>query len=134
MLLLNDGEARLLTGEHNLLRCAERILEWGPEYVAVKKGEHGALLVSRRGVFIVPAFPVARVTDPTGAGDAFAGAFLGALARARQVSDASVRRAMFRGSVVASFAVEGFSLDRLATLAKGDIRRRLLELKRMTRA
>ena len=134
MLMLNDGEARLLTGEYNLRRCAARILDWGPAYVVVKKGEHGALLFSRKGIFIVPAYPVDEVCDPTGAGDSFAGGFLGALAGSTVVNERTVREALLYGSVVASFTVEDFSLNRLMKVSRSDIRKRITGLKKMTSA
>ena len=134
MLMLNDGEARLLTGEYNLRRCAARILDWGPAYVVVKKGEHGALLFSRKGIFIVPAYPVDEVCDPTGAGDSFAGGFLGALAGSTVVNERTVRESLLYGSVVASFTVEDFSLNRLMKVSRSDIRKRITGLKKMTSA
>lgn len=122
MLTVNDSEARLLTGLHGLRQCAEKILEWGPQYVVIKKGEHGAMLVSRDGIFLAPAYPIDCVMDPTGAGDAFAGAFMGGLVR----DDVSaMRSSLLLGAVVASFAVEAFSLDRLASLQSGEIEKRL---------
>jgi len=132
MLTLNDSEARLLTGEYNLRRCAARILDWGPQYVVVKKGEHGAILFSRKGIFIVPAYPVDEVCDPTGAGDSFAGGFMGSLAGASAVTERNVRAALLCGSVVASFNVEDFSLNGLAKISRGDLRKRLSGLKNMT--
>ena len=131
MLTLNDSEVRLLTGEHNLRRCAECVLEMGPEYVVIKKGEHGAMLVSRSGVFLLPAYPVAEVHDPTGAGDSFAGGFMGYLAEKGATDEQSVREALLHGSVVASFGVEAFSLNRLETLDRKDIDLRLDELRSM---
>jgi len=131
MLTLNDGEARLLTGEQNLRRCADRILEMGPSHVVVKKGEHGAMLVSREGVFLVPGYPVDDVVDPTGAGDSFAGGFLGALARGGAAEESAVRRALLYGCVVASFGVEAFSLDAFHDLTLPRVEERLTELKRM---
>lgn len=133
LLTINDEEARLLTGEHNLKRCASEILKWGPAYVVIKKGEHGAMLFSRDGIFLVPAFPVDVVRDPTGAGDTFAGAFLGALAAGGQVNDAAVREALLVGATVASFGVEAFSLNRLTDLTREDIDKRLAALKGMLR-
>jgi sugar/nucleoside kinase (ribokinase family) len=133
MLTLNDGEARLLTEEHNLKTCAERIMEWGPRFVVIKKGEHGAMLFSPSGVFLVPAYPVDKVVDPTGAGDSFAGGFLGRLAQEDTVHDRAVREALLCGSVVASFGVEQFSVEGLQLLTAPKIARRLVELKRMTR-
>ncbi len=131
MLTLNDSEARLLTGEHNLKTCAAAILDMGPRYVVIKKGEHGAMLVSGEGVFLVPAYPVDEVHDPTGAGDSFAGGFLGILARTGKTDERAVRESLLYGSVVASFGVESFSLDSLAKLTQVDIDARLAELKAM---
>jgi sugar/nucleoside kinase (ribokinase family) len=107
-------------------------MEMGPEYVVIKKGEHGAMLLSRSGIFLVPAYPVDTVTDPTGAGDSFAGGFMGSLAAADNISDSSVRKALLNGAVVASFGVEAFSLERLKSITKNDIQNRLNELIQMT--
>jgi sugar/nucleoside kinase (ribokinase family) len=131
LLTLNDSEARLLTQEHNLKTCAKKILNMGPDYVVIKKGEHGAMLVTRRGIFLVPAYPVDEVHDPTGAGDSFAGGFMGYLAQQGEVTDRTVKEALLCGSVVASFGVEAFSLERLATLTSEQIDARLNELKAM---
>jgi sugar/nucleoside kinase (ribokinase family) len=133
MLTLNDGEARLLTQEQNLKACARRILEMGPDYVVIKKGEHGALLATRNGFYIIPAYPVDDVVDPTGAGDSFAGGFMGYLSQQKSINDETVCEALLRGSVVASFGVEAFSLNRLAVLKKAEIEKRLAELKTMIR-
>ena len=133
MLTLNDSEARLLTGEHNLRKAAREIMGLGPGHVVIKKGEHGAMLVSRDDeLYLVPAYPVDEVVDPTGAGDAFAGAFLGALARAGDTTAPGIRPALVYGSVVASFSVEAFSLDRLAALTLEQIDERVGTLGRMT--
>jgi len=132
LLTLNDEEARLLTGKHNLLDCADDILAAGPQFVVIKKGEHGAMLLGKNGIFLAPAFPVRAVCDPTGAGDSFAGGFMGMLARDDELSDNHVRRALLYGSVVASFGVEAFSLDRLQALTHSDVEARLDELRRMT--
>jgi sugar/nucleoside kinase (ribokinase family) len=131
LLTVNDGEARMLTGKWNLWACAEAIFKMGPSYVVIKKGEHGALLFSRNGVFIVPAFPVRKLADPTGAGDSFAGAFMGYLARAGRVTEKLMRDALVHASAVASFGVEGFSLERFEKLTEEDIKGRVTELKRM---
>ena len=131
LLTLNDGEARMLTGKWNLCDCAEALLKMGPSYVLVKKGEHGALLFSKKGIFIVPAYPVRELKDPTGAGDSYAGAFMGYLARAGRVSETLMREALIYASVLASFGVEGFSLERLEELRMSHIERRVKELKRM---
>lgn len=133
LLMLNDSEARLITGQNNLRTCAARILEWGPRYVVIKKGEHGAILVGRGGLALIPAYPVDRVLDPTGAGDTFAGAFLGALARGRLTTDAALRSALVYGSVVASFGVEAFSLGRLSSLTRPEIEQRRRALRKMVR-
>jgi len=130
-LMLNDEEARLLTGRHNLAACAEALLALGPSYLVIKKGEHGAMLFSRRGIFLTPAYPVSDVRDPTGAGDSFAGAFIGALAASGRVSDAAVRDALIWGSVVASFSVENFGADSLARVRWESIVSRRRELLRM---
>ena len=131
LLTVNDGEARMLTGKWNLRDCAAAILKMGPSHVIIKKGEHGALLFSESGVFIVPAYPVSRLTDPTGAGDSFAGAFMGYLARAGRVTDKLLREALVHASAVASFSVEGFSLESLERLTLAQIGARVSELKRM---
>jgi sugar/nucleoside kinase (ribokinase family) len=131
LLMLNDGEARQLTGLHGLRACAEKILEWGPSHVVIKKGEHGSMLVSRSGVFLLGAYPIHTVKDPTGAGDCFAGGFIGHLAAVGRVSESAVREALLHGSVVASFGVEDFSLARLAGLGRRDIARRVGEFRKM---
>jgi len=131
LLTLNDGEARMLTGKWNLCDCAESILRMGPSYVVIKKGEHGALLFSAKGVFIVPAYPVRKLVDPTGAGDSYAGAFMGYLAAAGRVTDGLMRAALVHASAVASFGVEGFSLERFEKLSRSDIEKRVADLKRM---
>jgi sugar/nucleoside kinase (ribokinase family) len=131
LLTLNDSEARLLTQEHNLKTCARKILDMGPDYVVIKKGEHGAMLVTRDGLFLVPAYPVDEVHDPTGAGDSFAGGFMGYLANLGEINDRAVKEALLCGSVVASFGVEAFSLDRLQSLTVEKIEQRLGELKQM---
>jgi sugar/nucleoside kinase (ribokinase family) len=133
MLMLNDGEARLLTGVFNLRQCAAKIMSWGPSHVVIKKGEHGAMLFSRDKLFIVPAYPVEAVRDPTGAGDSFAGGFLGTLARSGRTDARSIRAALLYGSVVASFGVQDFGLARLAKLTGADIESRVAELKSMMR-
>jgi sugar/nucleoside kinase (ribokinase family) len=131
MLLLNDAEARLLTGKHNMLQCAKWILDRGPSYVVIKKGEHGAILVSRDSIAIIPAFPIDLVVDPTGAGDSFAGGFLGYLASRGSVDDKTVREALLYGSVIASFGVEAFSLDGFTTLNPVRIEERVSALRAM---
>lgn len=132
LLTLNDSEARLLAGEHNLVKAARKILGWGPDYVIIKKGEHGAMLFSASDVAVVPAFPLESVLDPTGAGDTFAGGFMGALAEGGALGSAALRRAMACGSVVASFGVEAFSLDRLQRLTRREIDLRLESFRTLT--
>ncbi len=124
LLTLNESEARRLSGEHFLPIAAERLLAMGPRYVLIKKGEHGSMLFSQDDIFVLPAFPLNNVQDPTGAGDAFAGGFMGSLAALGEVNEDTIRTAMVYGSVVASFAVEAFSLERLKTLTRADIETR----------
>jgi sugar/nucleoside kinase (ribokinase family) len=123
-LVLNDGEARMLTQEINLVRAGRAVLEFGPKFVIVKKGEHGALFVSREGMFVMPAYPLAEVVDPTGAGDSFAGGFMGYLASTGKSDQAALKRAMAYGTVVASFNVEDFSLNRFQRTGRDEIERR----------
>ncbi|MGA0370026.1 MAG: PfkB family carbohydrate kinase [Kiritimatiellia bacterium] len=125
MLTLNESEARLLTQSRNLLEGAERLLEMGPRFVLIKKGEHGSMLFSKNGMYIQPAFPLADVVDPTGAGDTFAGALMGYLTRADACDESDIRRAMVYGSVVASFGVEAFSLEALEDLSDSQIEERV---------
>ena len=132
-LVINDEEARELTGESNLLRAADAIRALGPTTVVVKRGEHGALLFDQAGVFAAPAFPLREVQDPTGAGDSFAGGFMGALASGGSLSADAMRRAVIYGSVLASFCVERFSLDRFRTLTRAEIDLRFEEFRRLTR-
>jgi sugar/nucleoside kinase (ribokinase family) len=122
---INDAEARQLAGEPNLVKAARAIGAMGPRTVVVKRGEYGALMVNDGAFFVVPAYPLESVYDPTGAGDTFAGGLLGYLARAEQLDRATMRRAMVHGSVMASFTVEDFSLDRLARLTPGEIEARV---------
>jgi sugar/nucleoside kinase (ribokinase family) len=132
LLLINDEEARQLAGEHNLPRAARAIRALGPKTVIVKRGDSGALLFHEHGVFAAPAYPLEEVVDPTGAGDTFAGGFMGHLGRARDLGAQSVRRAMFYGSVMASFCVEDFSLDRLRGLSEGEIEGRYRAFRELT--
>lgn len=133
ILLINEEEARQLTGEALTHRAARAILSMGPETVVVKMGEHGAFLQGRDAYFACPAFPVETVIDPTGAGDTFAGGFMGALARMGRVTDMNLRRAVIYGCVLASFAVEQFSVGGLLTLERPEILRRAAALLAMTR-
>ena len=132
--LLNDEEARLLSGHSNIYTAAKTVLDMGPSLVVVKKGEHGAVLIARDFVFVVPAFPLESVSDPTGAGDAFAGGFVGHLSTCADPSDQNaLRAAAAHGVVCASFAVESFSLNRLATATRPEIDRRLVALRDLVR-
>jgi sugar/nucleoside kinase (ribokinase family) len=132
LLVVNDEEARQLSREHNLPRAARAIRAMGPKTVIVKRGDSGALLFHEGGVFAAPAYPLEEVVDPTGAGDTFAGGFVGYLARTRDVGPQSVRRAMFYGSVMASFCVEAFSLDRMRDLSTGEIEGRYRAFRDLT--
>jgi sugar/nucleoside kinase (ribokinase family) len=125
VIMVNDAEARQLSGDWNIYRAARWILKHGPRYVVIKQGEYGAVLVGENGVFYVPAFPLEQVFDPTGAGDAFAGGFMGHLARTQDASPENLRRAMVIGSAMGSFAVEAFSVDRFDTLTADDVLERV---------
>lgn len=131
LLTLNESEAHHLTGKAGLVKAAERLLGMGPRYVLIKKGEHGSALFSKDGAFLLPAFPLRDVKDPTGAGDSFAGGLIGYLAKRNKVDSATLRTAMMYGSVVASFGVEDFSLDRLARLTNREIEQRVRAFRRM---
>lgn len=133
IVVLNDGEVRQLVGEPNLIKASEDVLELGPEVVVVKKGEHGALMVSGDSFFFVPAYPTTCVLDPTGAGDSFAGGFVGYLAQTNDFGEESLRRAVVYGSVMASFNVERFSVERLKDLEEAEIRERFGTFQDMVR-
>ncbi len=122
--LMNDAEARMLTGRKLLIEAAEDVLALGPRYVAIKKGEHGALLFSRDSLFSAPSYPIRQIVDPTGAGDSFAGALVGYLASTGDAAEPNMRKAIVYGSTVASFDVEDFSLRRLAALSREQIEER----------
>jgi len=130
--ILNDSEVRQLTGEPNLLKAAKNILKMGPRLVLIKKGEHGALLITPDFTFAAPAYPVELLYDPTGAGDSFAGGFVGFMARCDDLSEDSMRLAVMYGTVMASFAVERFGVKRLAELDTFVILDRLKELKKLS--
>lgn len=130
-LLVNDAEARQLAGEANLVQAARKILAWGPKSLVIKRGEHGALLLNDGDWFAAPALPLEAVLDPTGAGDSFAGGFVGYLANTGNFDDTSVRKAIIMGSVMASFDVEAFSLERLRTLTYGEIEARYRTFRRL---
>lgn len=136
-LVLNYDEAELLTGKRNTVAAGREILAHGPRFVVIKKGEHGAILVHREGIAALPAYPTEKVVDPTGAGDSFAGGMMGAIAAAGEGSDPgsfeAVRRALVHGTVVASFNIEAFSLDRLKTLTRAELDARYAEYARMVR-
>jgi sugar/nucleoside kinase (ribokinase family) len=132
ILMINDSETRQLSSEHNLLRAAKHIFKMGPSTLVVKRGEHGAMLVDKHGVFCVPAFPLEEPHDPTGAGDSFAGGFMGYIAGAGSTSDAALRRAMVYGSVLGSFTVERFGLERLLKLKKSEIHARARHFLKLT--
>jgi sugar/nucleoside kinase (ribokinase family) len=122
--LMNDEEVKLLCGRSNIIKCAETILDWGVDFVIVKKGEHGAVLTTRDGVFPSPAYPIGDVVDPTGAGDAFAGGFFGSIARKGTITEKTLREAIAYGNVMGSFVVEDFGVNRLLTLTRADIEER----------
>ena len=132
VLMINDTETRQLSNEHNLLRAARHIFRLGPRTLVIKRGEHGAMMVHSDSVFCVPAFPLEEVVDPTGAGDSFAGGFMGYLAGAGRVNNATLRRAMVYGSVMGSFTVERFGLDRLRRLTRREIHARARHFARLT--
>jgi len=132
ILMINDSETRQLSNEHNLLRAAKHIFKLGPSTLVVKRGEYGAMMVDKHGVFCVPAFPLEEPHDPTGAGDSFAGGFMGYLAGANNLSDATLRRAMVYGSVLGSFTVERFGLDRLRVLKRSEIHARARHFAKLT--
>jgi len=130
--IINEGEARQLTGEVNLIKAARAILGMGAKNLIIKRGEYGVLLFSNESIFAAPAYPLETVFDPTGAGDTFAGGFMGYLANTGNLSEEGVRQAIIYGSVMASFNVEDFSLDRLRTLKYSEIEERFKSFKRMT--
>ena len=133
MLVLNDSEARQLTGDDNVVSALPKLHKFGPRYVIVKKGEHGAILSSKKGLFVAPAFPLEKVEDPTGAGDSFVGATVGYLAKTGGSIDVNIRKAILYGSVVASFCCEGFGLNRTTKTTRTEINKRLRELEKITR-
>jgi sugar/nucleoside kinase (ribokinase family) len=127
VLLVNDGEARQLSGEVSLVKAAKVIMNMGPRFLIIKKGEHGALLFHENHVFFAPALPLEEVFDPTGAGDTFAGGFIGYLAKTKDISFENMKTAIIVGSAMASFCVEKFGPDRLKEISKADIDERLSE-------
>jgi cytidine kinase len=131
--VLNDSEAHQLTQEDNLFAALKKIHQLGPKYVIIKKGSHGSILSSPKGMFLCPAYPLREVVDPTGAGDSFVGGLMGYLATAKGSIDANLRRAMIYGSVTASFCCEGFGLTRTTKIKRADIERRVKELEKLTK-
>ncbi|MEN9508097.1 MAG: hypothetical protein RLZZ621_660 [Gemmatimonadota bacterium] len=131
LITLNDGEARQLTEQTNLVQAARWILARGPKYVLIKKGEHGAFMFTKDSVFFAPAYPLESVFDPTGAGDSFAGGFIGHLAATGEITERAMRRAVVVGSAMGSFAVEKFSNARLLEITREDIDRRVQEFRQL---
>ncbi len=129
VLLMNDGEARMLFNTLNLLQAAQQALKLGPKFVIIKKGEHGALLFSDGKHFNAPGYPLEVIKDPTGCGDCFAGGFIGYLAKENKKDEATLRKAVIYGSIIASFNAEEFSLDRMNTLTYSEIEKRFTEMK-----
>jgi sugar/nucleoside kinase (ribokinase family) len=132
LLIINDAEVRQLTGVPNLVKAARLILSWGPKSLIAKRGEYGAALITAESYFAMPAYPLESVFDPTGAGDTFAGGFMGYLSSQKNLDEATMRRAMIFGSVMASFNVEEFGTDRIRRLTQGEINDRFRAFKQMT--
>jgi sugar/nucleoside kinase (ribokinase family) len=132
ILMINDDETRQLTGEHNLMRAARHIFKMGPRTLVIKRGEHGALMVHDKFLFSVPGFPLEEVHDPTGAGDAFAGGFMGYLAGAGKINEKTLRCAMVYGSVMGSFTVEKFGVERLAKVTRKEVHARAKRFSHLT--
>ncbi|MFM8243208.1 MAG: PfkB family carbohydrate kinase, partial [Crocinitomicaceae bacterium] len=132
VLIINDEEARQLTKEYALVRAAKKIKELGPKYVIIKKGEHGALLFYNENVFFAPALPLEEVFDPTGAGDTFAGGFMGYIAQTDDISFENMKRAVIAGSALASFSVEKFGTERLKEITLKDFEKRVQEFVTLT--
>jgi sugar/nucleoside kinase (ribokinase family) len=130
-LVLNDSEAKLLTGDDNLVRAGQRVREMGPSFVVIKKGEHGAMFFSKHETYVLPAFPTPDVVDPTGAGDSFAGGMMGYLAERGDFEPKTLKEAMAYGILAASFTVEDFSLDKLRKIERADLDRRMEDYRRM---
>jgi sugar/nucleoside kinase (ribokinase family) len=126
--IVNDEEVRMLTGEHNLIRGGRKLLDAGPRLVIVKKGEHGSFLFSNFFQYALPAYPTDQVVDPTGAGDSFAGGFMGFLANCGSLSLWNMKRAIAYGTVTASFTVEKFGLDGIASVSREELERRFEDL------
>jgi sugar/nucleoside kinase (ribokinase family) len=133
VLTINDEEARQLSGEYSLVAAAKKIFTLGPKYLVIKKGEHGALLFYKDEIFFAPALPLLTVFDPTGAGDTFAGGFMGYLSQADRLTFTNMKRAMIYGSAMASFCVEQFGTEALKGLSKQDIDSRVKEFSKLVR-
>jgi sugar/nucleoside kinase (ribokinase family) len=129
--VINDEEAKLLTKEHNLIKCAKKIMDWGVKYVVIKKGEHGSLLFYDDVVFPSVAFSLEDIVDPTGAGDSFAGAMIGYLASKKSVNLSTIKKATIYGNILGSFAVEQYGLDGLLNIKKSDISKRIKQYEKM---
>jgi sugar/nucleoside kinase (ribokinase family) len=132
LVIINEAEVRQFTGEANLVKGCRQILALGPSTLVVKRGEYGVLMITHEAIFAAPAYPLENVFDPTGAGDTFAGGFLGYLASRREVHDRELRRAIIFGSVLASFTVEKFSLDRLREISLRDVHERYADFRALT--
>src|SRR5690606_29478719 len=132
VITINDEEARQLTGEHSLVKSARKISQMGPQYVVIKKGEHGALLFNKEQIFFAPALPLEEVFDPTGAGDTFAGGFTGYLAESGEIGFQNMQNAVIYGSGMASFCVEKFGTERMENLSEQDVKSRMKEFKNLT--
>ncbi len=132
LVIINEAEARQFTKEANLVKAARQILALGPSTIVLKRGEYGVMMITKDSVFVAPAYPLENVFDPTGAGDTFAGGFLGYLTSRREVNDRELRRAIIFGSVLASFTVEKFSLDRLREITLADIQERYQDYRALT--
>jgi sugar/nucleoside kinase (ribokinase family) len=132
LILINEAEVRQYTGEANLIKGARQILGLGPKTLVVKRGEYGVLMIRKDAIFAAPAYPLENVFDPTGAGDTFAGGFLGYLSSRKEIGDQELRRAIIFGSVLASYTVEKFSLDRLREISIADVNARYQEFRRLT--
>ena len=133
ILLLNDAEARQLSGEANLFKAARSVISYGPKAVVIKRGEHGAIYFSKDTHFVAPAYPLETIYDPTGAGDTFAGGMIGYLSRARKINEAAIRKSIVYGSIMASFTVEDFSVGGLLKISLKDINDRFNNFRRITR-
>ncbi|MBM4157880.1 MAG: sugar kinase [Ignavibacteria bacterium] len=132
VIMINDSEARLISGEYNLIYSAKKIMELGPKILIIKKGEHGALLFTENTTFTVPAYPLEKVYDPTGAGDSFAGGFMGWIDKTKDISDSNLKTAMVYGSVMASLAVQEFSLEGIKNLENTTIKKRFEDFRYLT--